>query len=123
MRSRVATDYAEVSCYLDRKFNYPEFSEKYTREDFAKEYDAAFDLIAEELAKVGSVNTTGLGEGDFSMSRYVDLNRAITVVVDCPEVLSSLVFAAAVTALQRLPEEYVLSFDCHPRLRLHSAGW
>lgn len=114
MTFRIAQNYDDVSCYLDRKFNYPTISDSFTRDAFALEYDAAFDAIAGELASVGVVNTDGMGDGDFIMSRYVGLNRAITVVADTPTALSSAAIAAAHRALQGLPEEYVVSFDADP---------
>ena len=111
---RITPNYDDVSCYLDRKFNHPSISDSFTRDDFASEYDTAFDAIAEELASVGVVNTDGMGDGDFIMSRYVSLNRSITVVADTPVALSPAALTAVHRALQRLPEEYVVSFDADP---------
>jgi len=113
MTFRIAPTYDEVGCFLDREFNYPEFSDSFTEEDFRREYDAAFDALAEELSSVGSVSD-GFSDGDFSMSRYVDLNRNITVVAYSDIATSPEALRASHAVLQSLPEEYVLSFDAHP---------
>jgi len=114
MTFRIAPTYDEVGCFLDRKFNYPEFSASFTEEDFRREYDSAFDILAEELCSVGAVSTDGFGNGDFSMYRYVDLNRSITVVTYGDIATSPGAVSASYAVLQRLPEEYVISFDAHP---------
>ena len=114
MNFRVTSNYDDVSRFLDRWFNHPILSDGFTRDDFAQEYDASFDTIAEGLSTVGVVNTSGLGEGDFLMYRYVSLNRSITVVADSPIAVSLTAIEAAHAALQRLPQEYVISFDAHP---------
>jgi len=110
----IAQNYSEVSCFFDQKFNYPIISESFSIDDFAREYDSAFDVLAEALSAVGAVDTDGSGNGDFSMSRYVPLNRSITVVTDTLVARSLASIVAAHTALQRLSEEYVFSFDVHP---------
>jgi hypothetical protein len=114
MQFQIAQKYEEVSRFLDREFNYPAICETFTKQDFEREYDAAFDIIAEELSMVGVVDTDGFGEGDFSMSRYVDLNRSINVVAYTPVARSFASIVAAHAALQKLHEEYVVSFDAHP---------
>ena len=113
MTFRIAPTYDEVGCFLDRLFNYPEFSASFTEEDFRREYDAAFDALAEELSSVGLVSD-GFGDGDFSMSRYVDLNRNIAVVAYSDIARSPKTLSASHAVLQNLPEEYVISFDAHP---------
>lgn len=114
MTYRVEADYAGVSCYFDHDFNHPPISDNFTADDFSREYDAAFDILAEELSTVGTVDANGFGDGDFSMSRYVDLNRSITAVAYTPTAQSPAAISAAHTALQRLSEEYVFCFDAHP---------
>jgi len=114
MTFQVASSYDDVTCFLDRRFNHPILSDSFTQDDFAREYDAAFDTIAEELSAAGVVATDGMSGGDFVMSRYVDLSRAITVVADTPHAISPVALEAAHTARQRLPEEYVVCFDAHP---------
>ncbi len=111
---RVEADYAGVSCYFDHNFNYPTVSDSFTTDDFTREYDAAFDCLAEALSTVGTVDTNGFGEADFSMSRYVDLNRSITAVAYTPIAQSPAAVSAAHAALQRLSKEYVFCFDAHP---------
>ena len=106
--------YDEISKLMERSFNHPELSDSFTRDDFAHEYDNAFNTIAEELSAVALVNATGLGDGDFTMYRYVDLNRAIMVVADTAAAISPDSLRAAHSALQRLPTEYVVGFDAHP---------
>lgn len=114
MQFQIVQKYEDVSRFLDRRFNYPTISGSFTKEHFEREYDAAFDIIAGELSMVGVVDTDGFGDGDFSMSRYVDLNRSINVVADTPVARSLASVVAAHAALQKLPEEYVVSFDAHP---------
>jgi hypothetical protein len=111
MQFQITGKYEDVSQCFDRDFNYPTICGSFTEVDFEREYDAAFNIIADELSMVGVVDTDGSGDYDFSMSRYVDLNRSISVVADTPVARSLASIVAAHAALQKLREEYVVSLD------------
>jgi hypothetical protein len=110
--TRVA-DYEQISPFIDQRYNYPEFTSSFSRKDFEDEFDQAHDALIRHLSKVGVV-AEGSGEGDFSLYRYVDLNRGITVVLDGEAAFSSATVAAVLSALEELPADYVIRFDANP---------
>jgi hypothetical protein len=114
MRLRLVQSYDELAPYLDRPFNHPQFDASFTRDEFQREYDSTYDSIAEALQPLGGVAHGGLGRGRFSMSRYVDLTRAITIVAREPSVFSPAVLYAIHGVLTALPVEYAVCIDSYP---------
>jgi hypothetical protein len=108
-----AVSYDEISPFIDQRYNYPEFTSSFSRKDFEDEFDQAHDALIRHLSEVGLV-VKGSGEGDFSLYRYVDLNRGITVVLQGEAAFSPATVPAVLSALEELPADYVIGFDAHP---------
>ena len=107
------TSYEEISPFVGQYYNYPAFTLSFTRKDFASEFDQAHDILIRHLSEVGAV-AEGTGDGDFSLYRYVDLNRAITVVLDGEAAFGSATIPAVLSALEEFSADYVICFDAHP---------
>jgi len=108
-----AADFAGIAAFINRVYNYPEFTETFTKSDFEKEFDFAHDVLIAHLSEVGDV-AEGESAGDFSLYRYVDPNRRITVVIESEAGFSPLTIHAVVGALQEISEDYVVALDAHP---------
>jgi hypothetical protein len=106
-------NYEEIAPFLERRYNYPEFTSSFSRKDFEDEFDQAHDVLIRHLSGVGVV-VEGSGEGDFSLYRYVDLNRGITVVLKGEDAFRPATVQAVLSALEELPADYVICFDAHP---------
>lgn len=110
--TRVST-YGEIAPFIENRYNYPVFTPTFLRKDFEGEFDNAHDSLIKHLSEVGVV-VEGSGEGDFSLYRYVDLNRGITVVLQDEAAFSPATVSAVLSALEELPANYVVRFDAHP---------
>jgi hypothetical protein len=106
----VVQSYDDLTKYFDRHYNMPTIDSVFTQDDFSAEFYKAHDIIIAHMQSVGTV-AEGSGDADFSVYRYVDVSRNITVVVDKygPEIIKAVLAAHA-----EMPEEYVINFDMHP---------
>ena len=105
--------YSEIAQFCDQRYNYPEFGPSFSWKDFEHEFDLCHDILIRCLSDVGAV-VEGSGEGDFSLYRYVDLNRGITVVLTSEAAFSRSTIQAVLSALEQFPTDYVVRFDAHP---------
>ena len=109
---RICPEYSEIGQYVDRDFNYPRLSECFSEEDFEKEYDQVFNRLVTTLRLHHPVDDIG-GVGDpcpISMSRWVGLNRSITIVVE-PPAIDPAVPQSMFDLLQKLNQEYAFCID------------
>jgi hypothetical protein len=113
LKFRYVASYSEVTPSIDQHFNYPKFTASFSKQDFEKEFDQAHDTLMAHLSNIGKV-VEGWGEGDFSLYRYVDLNRGITAVLESESAYKLDTIQAVLSALQALPTEYVIRLDAHP---------
>ena len=107
------TSYAEIAPFVDQYYNYPEFTPSFSERDFEQEFDHANDIISQHLSKVGTV-VEGFSGEDFSLSRYVDLNRGIAVVLHGEAAFSPDAVEAVISGLNEIPADYVVRLDAHP---------
>jgi arginase family enzyme len=103
----------EITPFTEGRFNYPEIGITFTRRDFELEFDNAHDVLIRWLTEVGTV-VEGAGEGDFSLYRYVDPNRAITIVLQGEHAFTPSLIKAVLSALSELTPEYIVQLDAHP---------
>jgi hypothetical protein len=91
-------------------------------EEQAANYDRFYDALVRHLQSVGAHSEGGLGEGEFSTSRYVDPSDVTVVVSDTETVLYSGALDAALAAITETAAPHMVIFDTGSYIGVLSDG-
>ena len=109
---KTVASYDQILPMINGRCNEPEITGRFTPQSFEAEYDAVYDALVTALEAVGEV-AEGSSKGDFSMNRYVPIERSITIAITSERGMSLAALEAIAAVLRRCRIAYIVRLDVH----------